>query len=240
MYSLAQSWFNSRVTGTIAAAVLVGATMIPAAPASEDTPGDGGPWADYLRRYCVACHSSDDANASIDFAAALLRGLKDSTRESELALRQVKRRQMPPHAAARPDELETARFVEHSQAILDQLARSNPQPVPTASLRRLNRREYQNAVRDLLDLDIPAATWLPVDELIHSFDTAGTGPMTPTLLDRYLTAAQRIASLAVGSSTSLPAEETIRVPVEIARERLAPLQWEIASHIYQLKWMERF
>lgn len=199
-----------------AAMLLASGPMV--VPANGADPDGSGPWADYLRRYCQTCHSGKDAPAGIDFTNALLRGLPASSRETELALRQVKRRQMPPNVAEQPSAAETARFVEHSQAVLDQRAALHPQPGQTASIRRLNRREYQNAIRDMLDLEIPAASWLPADEVVHGFDTAGTGPMTPTLLDRYLTAAQRIARRAVGSAIASPAEETIRVPADITQE----------------------
>ena len=74
-------------------------------------------------------------------------------------------------------------------------------PGRTETLRRLTRTEYQNAVRDLLALDIDAASLLPADESGHGFDNVIVGDLPPTLLNRYITAAQKISRLAVGTST---------------------------------------
>src|SRR5206468_5102736 len=98
---------------------------------------------------------------------------------------------------------------------LDRAAAGRPNPGRTDTIRRLTRTEYQNAVRDLLALDIDAATWLPADEASHGFDNVTVGELSPTLLDRYITAAQRISQLAVGSARRSPGGDTIRVKPDI-------------------------
>src|SRR6185436_17952663 len=88
----------------------------------------------------------------------------------------------------------------------------------TPSLRRLSRTEYQNAIRDLLALEIDAAALLPKDEPSHGFDNIAVGDFSPTLLDRYLTAAQKISHLAVGSSNRAPSSDTFRVRPDLTQE----------------------
>jgi hypothetical protein len=83
---------------------------------------------------------------------------------------------------------------------LDAASAARPNPGRTETLRRLNRTEYQNAIRDLLALDIDAASLLPPDESGHGFDNVTVGDLPPTLLDRYISAAQKISRLAIGSA----------------------------------------
>ena len=85
-------------------------------------------------------------------------------------------------------------------------------PGRTATIRRLTRTEYQNAIRDLLALDVDVASLLPADESSYGFDNVTVGDLSPTLLDRYVSAAEKISRLAVGRPSRSPGGETIRVP----------------------------
>ena len=76
---------------------------------------------------------------------------------------------------------------------LDRAAAAHPNPGRTATFRRLNRTEYQNAIRDLLALDVDVAALLPGDESSHGFDNVTVGDLSPTLLDRYISAAEKIS-----------------------------------------------
>ncbi len=101
---------------------------------------------------------------------------------------------------------------------LDTAAAKQPNPGRTETLRRLNRTEYRNAVRDLLSLDIDVNSLLPADESGHGFDNVTVGDLPPTLLDRYISAAQKVSRLAIGSiQTSLQAD-TIRLPADRTQE----------------------
>src|SRR5213594_90374 len=86
------------------------------------------------------------------------------------------------------------------------------------TLRRLNRAEYQNSIRDLLALDIDAATLLPKDDVSHGFDNVTVGNLPPTLLDRYISAAQKISRLAVGAPQRAPGGDTIRIRPDLTQE----------------------
>ena len=101
---------------------------------------------------------------------------------------------------------------------LDRAAALRPEPGRTATFRRLNRTEYQNAIRDLLALDIDASALLPNDESSHGFDNVTVGDLSPTLLDRYITAAQKISRLAVGSPGRSPGGDTIRIRPDLTQE----------------------
>src|SRR4029077_19032385 len=116
--------------------------------------------------------------------------------------------QMPPDGEVRPSGRKYDSFVSLLTGALDRAGAEQPHPGRTGAFRRLNRTEYQNAIRDLLALDIDASTLLPNDESSHGFDNVTVGDLSPTLLDRYITAAQKISRLALGSPERSPGGDT--------------------------------
>ena len=105
---------------------------------------------------------------------------------------------------------------------LDAAAAAHPNPGRTETLRRLNRTEYQNAIRDLLALDIDAASLLPADESGHGFDNVNVGDLSPTLLDRYISAANKISRLAVGGTQSSLQNDVFLLPADLTQEDQLP------------------
>src|SRR5205085_11983233 len=101
---------------------------------------------------------------------------------------------------------------------LDRLASENPNPGRTDTFRRLNRTEYQNAIRDLLALDIDASALLPKDDASHGFDNVTVGDLSPTLLNRYISAAGKISRLAVGAPRRTPGGDTFRLRPDLTQE----------------------
>ena len=122
----------------------------------------------------------------------------------EKVVRKLVARQMPPAKKPRPDEEAYDAVVASLERCLDAAAAQHPDPGRTDTFRRLNRTEYQNAIRDLLALEVDATSLLPADESSHGFDNVTVGDLSPTLLDRYITAAQKISRLAVGSPWRSP------------------------------------
>jgi hypothetical protein len=123
-----------------------------------------------------------------------------------------------PLGKPRPDEKDYHRVVAELSTALDKAAAQNPNPGRTETFRRLNRTEYQNAIRDLLALEIDAAALLPKDEASHGFDNVTVGTLSPTLLDRYITAAQKISQLAIGAPRKKPGGDTYRIPASVTQE----------------------
>jgi hypothetical protein len=169
-------------------------------------------------QFCVGCHDSDAKKGGFILAEILADPIERHPQVWEKVVRRLRARQMPPAGEVRPDEGTYDSVVEQLAATLDRAAAQRPNPGRTETIRRLNRTEYQNAIRDLLSLDIHAATWLPADEVSHGFDNVTVGELSPTLLDRYITAAQHISRLAVGSARKTPDGDTIRVPADITQE----------------------
>src|SRR4030095_1249198 len=103
--------------------------------------------------------------------------------------------------------------------------RRNPNRGRPEPLHRLNRTEYQNAVRDLLDLRIDVASLLPADDASYGFDNiAGVLKLSPTLMERYLAAAQKISRAAVGTPPPFPTVDYFRVADDLAQDDRLPGQ----------------
>ena len=103
--------------------------------------------------------------------------------------------------------------------MLDDAARANPNPGRPA-LHRLNRTEYANAIRDLLDLDVDPATLLPPDDSAYGFDNvADVLGVSATLMEQYVSAAGKVSSLAVGDPDVSPAAEVYTIPQDASQDR---------------------
>jgi hypothetical protein len=189
---------------TALAACFVAGTAFAQAP-SPDTSKD--PNKALIQRYCVGCH-----NSSLKTAGVVLQGLDLSTVSSkadllEKVLRKVKSDQMPPPGMPRPQQAARDAFRQWLETSLDAESAAHPDPGRVA-IHRLNRAEYSNAVRDVLDLDVNPGAMLPVDDSGYGFDNNGDVlSVSPALLDRYLSVARKISRLAVGDPTIKPVED---------------------------------
>jgi mono/diheme cytochrome c family protein len=190
-------------------------------------PGGGGraaeqPSAPVVRamagKYCVDCHDAEVSKGNLNLADLLADEPARHPDVWEKVVRRLRARQMPPAGKARPDEAEYVAVLAALETPLDRAAAAQPKPGRTETIRRLNRTEYQNAIRDLLAVEIDATTLLPADEASHGFDNITVGTLSPTLLDRYITAAQKIARLAVGGAARVPGGETYRIRPDITQE----------------------
>jgi hypothetical protein len=171
-----------------------------------------------VTKFCVDCHDADTARGGLDLASIVSEGVGRHPEVWETVVRRLRGRQMPPTGKPRPDEDTFTSVVSRLEADLDRAAAAKPNPGRTDTIRRLTRTEYQNAVRDLLALHIDATTLLPADEASHGFDNVTVRELSPTLLDRYITAAQKISRLAVGGAGRSPGGDTVRVKPDITQE----------------------
>ena len=169
-------------------------------------------------RYCLDCHDGDVTKGTLDLGKILSDDLQTHSVEWERVVRKLAARQMPPTGKDRPAEKEFEHLVATLGSSLDQLAAKKPNPGRTDPFHRLNRTEYRNAIRDLLDLEIDAATLLPKDDASHGFDNLTGGDLSPTLLNRYISAAEKISRLAVGSPISRPNGDTYRLKPDLTQE----------------------
>jgi hypothetical protein len=180
--------------------------------------GERGQVQAVVERYCSNCHDKDEPDGGLDLTSIASQDVTAHSDAWEKVVRRLRARQMPPAGKKRPDEQTYVAVQSELEAALDAEAARHPRPGRTDTIRRLTRTEYQNAVRNLLALDIDAAAMLPADEASHGFDNVTVGNLSPTLLDRYVTAAQKIARLAVGSPLRVPGGDTFRVKPDITQE----------------------
>jgi hypothetical protein len=153
-------------------------------------------------KYCVSCHSTKLKTGGLVLENVdLEQASPDAAALREKMIRKLRAGAMPPARAARPDEATLTTLAEHLERINDGAAKAAPNP-GRPIVHRLNRAEYANAVRDLLGIEIPAASILPADDSSYGFDNvADVLSVSPGLLDRYLHAARTISRLAVGDPT---------------------------------------
>jgi hypothetical protein len=170
-----------------------------------------------VEQFCADCHDKDKKKGGIDFESIGTGNVAGHSQVWEKVVRRLRAGQMPPAGKDRPAEETYTAILTRLEASLDDAAARNPNPGRTNTLRRLNRTEYQNAIRDLLELDIDAAALLPKDEAGHGFDNVTVGTLSPTLLDRYISAAQKISRLAVGAPRR-PGGDTFRVHPDVTQE----------------------
>jgi hypothetical protein len=146
-------------------------------------------------RYCVSCHDTETKKGGLNLENIRLSEINQNSDAWERVVRKLRARQMPPLGKNRPDEATYDSIVTTLSTSLDRAAKRNPNPGRTETFRRLNRTEYQNAIRDLLALNIDATALLPKDDAGHGFDNGSVGVLSPALLDRYISAAQKSAAL---------------------------------------------
>src|SRR5436190_4321179 len=155
-----------------------------------------------LDRYCVGCHNQRGRTAGQEPARKLTLDDLDVGRVGEHAevwervVRKLRAGMMPPAGARRPDKAAYSGFISWLEGELDKAAAPY---APPPGLHRLNRTEYANAIRDILDLDVDVASLLPSDDSTHGFDNiAGALGLSSTLVEAYVTAAGKISRLAIG------------------------------------------
>jgi Protein of unknown function (DUF1592)/Protein of unknown function (DUF1588)/Protein of unknown function (DUF1585)/Protein of unknown function (DUF1587)/Protein of unknown function (DUF1595) len=173
-----------------------------------------------INRYCVSCHNERLKTGGLALDTIDVDHVSDNVATWEKVLRKVQARAMPPAAPgrSRPDEANYDAFASYLETSLDRIAATAPDPGRTDTFHRLNRTEYQNAVRDLLALDIDASSMLPADDASHGFDNVNVGGLSPTLLDRYLSAAQKVSRLAIGSPVRSPGAHTVVLPADLTQD----------------------
>jgi hypothetical protein len=168
--------------------------------------------------YCLDCHDADSEKGDLDLEALLDDDIPSHAAIWESVVLQMSARQMPPIDEERPSDTAYDSAVDALIATLDAAWKKNPRPGNTTVLRRLTRAEYQNAIRDLLALEIDGAKLLPKDEESHGFDNVTVSELSPALLERYISASQKISRLAVGRPLKEPDVHVYRVRPDITQE----------------------
>jgi mono/diheme cytochrome c family protein len=171
-----------------------------------------------LDRYCIACHNDKLKTQGLSLQGIDVANVPGGAEVWEKVIRKVRTGAMPPMGRPRPEKAASDAFAASLESDIDRAAAAHPNPGRTETLHRLNRTEYQNAIRDLLALKIDAAALVPADDQSYGFDNiAGVLKVSPTLIERYMGAAREISRIAVGASPLAPAGETFRVVSDLSQ-----------------------
>jgi mono/diheme cytochrome c family protein len=198
----------------VSLAILIGLFTIADLPLRADDRPEGPRTSDVgahralLDKYCVTCHNDRAKTAGLSLAKMDLANVEEGAEVWEKVIRKLRTGAMPPAGAPRPQNTSASALATYLETSLDSAAAAKPNP-GRPTIHRLNRAEYNNAIRDLLALDIEKENLLPGDDSGYGFDNIGDVlSVSPMLLDRYLTSARRVVRLALG-------DLTMRTPIAI-------------------------
>jgi hypothetical protein len=164
-----------------------------------------------VQRYCQVCHNDQLLTGNLSLEGFDVADPVARAETAEKVIQKLRARMMPPPGAPRPGGDTLLSLVQTLEETLDRAAAAHPNP-GSRTFQRLNRAEYESSVRDLLDLQVDAGEYLPLDAKSANFDNiADVQTLSPTLLDAYLRAATAISRLAVGAETLVPSETQIQV-----------------------------
>jgi hypothetical protein len=196
-------------------------------------------------RYCVTCHNPRTKAGGLALDTQSLTHIGDAAAAWEHVVRKLETRTMPPQGLPRPDEATYQRLASWLEGELDRAAAARPNP-GRPLIRRLNRTEYGNAIRDLLALEVDVASLLPPDDSAFGFDNISELlGVSPALQERYLVAADRLSALAVGAAAP-PGSNTYRVRQDRAQDQhieglpLGTVGGLVVDHLFPLDGEYRF
>lgn len=188
-----------------------------AMPAAGQTPGPvashapAGSHQAVVDAYCAGCHNDRRKSGGFSWTALDLADPGANAVQAEKVIRRLRAGLMPPAGAARPDQATLNALAASIETAIDRRAAERPF-AGAPELRRLNRTEYRNSVRDLLDLDVDVSAMLPPDQLGRGFDNmAEAMTITPTLVQGYVRAASKISREAMGDRKATPAMTMYKV-----------------------------
>jgi mono/diheme cytochrome c family protein len=172
-----------------------------------------------VNQYCVTCHSDSVRTGGLSLEKMDFTDIGAGAETWEKVVKKLRSGMMPPQGKPKPDDATRSSMASWLETNLDRAAALKPNP-GRPLLRRLNRSEYANAIRDLLALEVDAATLLPPDDSGYGFDNnADILGISPVLLERYLSAAGSISALAVGDPDTRPGGQTIRIRQDASQDR---------------------
>jgi mono/diheme cytochrome c family protein len=172
-----------------------------------------------VKQYCAGCHSERGKAGGLTLAAFDAAKIDEHGDVAEKMIRKLRTGMMPPPNARRPEPEVIKAFIDTLEAKIDTAAAANPNP-GWRPFQRLNRAEYQHAVRDLVGIDVDVTAFLPPDTISRGFDNvADVQNFSPTLMESYLRAASQISRLAVGDRNASATSVTYKIGRTLSQMR---------------------
>jgi len=210
----------------LASTILI-ALLLPAAalqsqahkPQSQKRSAEGANAAVLVDRYCASCHSDDQHTGGLSLESFDLQHPEKNPETAERIVRKLRAGMMPPPGRSRPSDAELSTLAATLEQRIDVAAAAHPYAGFTP-LHRLNRVEYANSVKALLDLDVDTSALLPADDMSHGFNNmADVLTVSPALLEAYVSAAGKISREAIGDPHASPTMSTYMIPRVISQTR---------------------
>ena len=156
----------------------------------------------FLAKHCIRCHSADDAEGGIDLTRdRRFEDLLSHRKSWQRVIRQLKAGAMPPDGEPRPDEKTQRQVIAWLERAVEYIDPNQPADPGHITLRRLNRSEYNNTIRDLFGVSLHLADEFPADDLGYGFDNIGDVlSVSPLRMEQYLQAAERLTSVVLGTA----------------------------------------
>ncbi|MGA2256591.1 MAG: DUF1592 domain-containing protein, partial [Thermoguttaceae bacterium] len=183
----------------------------------------------FVKRYCLDCHSGADAEQGVQLDKyRIAAAVSHDPATWRRVLGMLRARKMPPEDSRRPKKEEYDAVNAWLEATLSQADRAGTPDPGRVTIRRLNRAEYTNTIRDLLDIEFNAATGFPSDDVGYGFDNIGDVlTLPPLLMEKYLDAAEQIAAKAIvtnklGSKSTDYPESHRRIFFVVPGAKLSP------------------
>ena len=201
----------------VAGATRANATQQSPAASPLSTPGAAN--RAVAEKYCFGCHNQRLKTGGLALDVLDFDHVSANPEIWEKVIGKLRAGLMPPPGRPRPDSATSEALTISLEQEIDRAWAAHPNPGRIAAVHRLNRAEYNNAIRDLLGLDIDVKPLLPGDETADgSFDNfAGSLSISPTHLNRYLSVAREVTRLAVGLPNS-PAVAVFEIPLHVIQD----------------------
>lgn len=153
----------------------------------------------FVTKHCNECHGIEKPKGEVSFAAVKDRQSIAQQRKLWVNVRTaIERGNMPPEDRPQPEKPERQKFLDSLDAVFKQIDREAKPDPGRVTMRRLNRTEYNNTVRDLTGIDFDPTEDFPSDDVGHGFDNIGDVlTLSPVLLERYVGAAESIMARAI-------------------------------------------
>ena len=201
-------WPEQAPAGAPSTTVTPGRNVAPASPRAV------------LDTYCVTCHNQRLRTAGLALDSLDVASPGSNAEVWERVIEKLRARAMPPPGLPRPDPATYRAMASRLETDIDSAWAATPNPGRINAVHRLNRTEYNNAIRDLLALDLDVRSLLPGDETADgSFDNfADVLTISTTHLERYLSVARHVTRLAVGLPPTALGLETFQVPLHVVQD----------------------
>jgi mono/diheme cytochrome c family protein len=208
-----------RATIVVAGIAFAAMALQPSAAVRKPAEANAAAQATVINTYCVTCHNDKARTGGLTLEHADLNDVPKSAETWEKVIRKVRAGMMPPAGMKRPEKATLDGLAAYLETSLDEAALAKPRP-GRATMHRLNRTEYANAIRDLLGLEIDPVAYLPPDDESSGFDNiADVLKMPPSLMERYLSASWNISRMAVGDSAIASTTATYRVRPDLSQDQ---------------------